>query len=66
MRDYMKEHKISYYFLLSKGLHSNTLQRIRQDLSITTKSLGYLCRIMRCQPGDLLEYIDSTLDDIKG
>ena len=66
MRDYMKEHKISYYFLLSKGLHSNTLQRIRQDLPITTKSLGYLCRIMRCQPGDLLEYIDSTLYDIKG
>ena len=62
----MKEHKISYCFLLSKGLHSNTLQRIRQDLPITTKSLGYLCRIMRCQPGDLLEYIDSTLDDIKG
>lgn len=65
MRDYMKEHNISYYYLNTKGIHSNTLQRIRQDLPLTTKSLGYLCRILRCQPGDLLEYIDSTLDDLK-
>ena len=51
MRDYMKAHGISYYYLANA------------DLPVTTKTLGYICRIMKCQPGDLIEYIDSTDDD---
>lgn len=59
----MKEHGISYYYLANAGIDAGTLQRIRQDLPVTTKTLGYICKIMRCQPGDLIEYIDSTDDD---
>lgn len=63
MRDYMKAHGISYYYLANAGIDAKILQRIRQDLPVTTKTLGYICRIMKCQPGDLIEYIDSTDDD---
>ena len=49
MRDYMKEHGISYYYLANAGIDAGTLQRIRQDLPVTTKTLGYICKIMRCQ-----------------
>lgn len=56
MREYMEVNHISYYRLANEGIDPQTLQRIRHDLPITTSTLGALCRIMRCQPGDLIEY----------
>lgn len=60
MRRYMKEHKISYYYLANQGIESPTLHRIRHDEPITTDTLGKLCRIMKCQPADLIEYIENN------
>ena len=58
MRKYMEKHKISYYYLANQGIESATLQRIRHDEPITTVTLGKLCRIMNCQPVDLICYQD--------
>lgn len=58
MRDYMEKQHISYYRLGNEGIDAQTLQRIRHDLPITTTTLNALCRIMSCQPGDLIEYVD--------
>ncbi len=64
MRQYMRDHKISYYHLANQGIESPTLQRIRHDEPITTETLGKLCRIMKCQPADLLVYIDDNAVDM--
>lgn len=56
MRQYMKEREISFYRLANEGIDAQTLQRIRQDRPITTETLGKLCRIMHCQPKDLIRY----------
>lgn len=58
MRQYMAENHISYYRLGNEGIDAQTLQRIRHDQPITTTTLGALCRIMRCQPKDLIEYLE--------
>ena len=58
MRKYMQEHHISYYRLGNEGLDAQTLQRIRHDQPVTTTTLGLICKIMHCQPGDLIEYIE--------
>jgi putative transcriptional regulator len=58
MRQFMKEHHISYYYLANQGIESPTLHRIRHDNPITTETLGKLCKIMKCQPGQLIEYIE--------
>ena len=60
MRQYMSENNISYYRLGNEGIDAQTLQRIRHDLPITTTTLDSLCRIMNCQPGDLIEYIEDA------
>ena len=57
MREFMAKNKISYYRLGNEGIDAQTLQRIRRDLPVTTTTLAALCRIMDCQPGDLIEYI---------
>ena len=56
MRNYMAEHNVSYYRLANEGIDAQTLQRIRHDKPITTETIEKLCRILKCQPGDLLEY----------
>lgn len=56
MRKYMKEHQISYYYLANEGIEPGTLQRIRRDQPVTTATLGKLCKIMHCNPEDLICY----------
>ena len=58
----MKENHISYYFLANEGIESATLHRIRHDLNITTETLGKLCKIMDCQPADLIRY-DAEIEE---
>lgn len=62
MRQLMEENHISYYRLANEGIDAQTLQRIRHDKPITTDTLGKICGIMKCQPGDLIEYIGDTSD----
>lgn len=57
MRQYMARYHISYYRLANEGIDAQTLHRIRHDRPVTTETLGKLCDILKCQPGDLIEYI---------
>lgn len=58
LRAYLKQNGISYYYLSNQGIDAQTLQRIRHDRPITTATLGKLCEILHCQPGDLLLYTE--------
>ena len=58
----MKKNHVSYYKLANEGIDAQTLQRIRHDSPVTTETLGKLCAILHCQPGDLIDYIDEKTD----
>ena len=58
MHRLMQTENISYYRLANEGIDAQTLQRIRHDRPVTTETLGKLCAIMHCQPGDLIEYLE--------
>ena len=62
LRAYLKENGISYYYLSNQGIDAQTLQRIRHDRPITTATLGKLCEILHCQPGDLLFYTEESAE----
>ena len=53
----MNERGISYYRLGNEGIDPQTQQRIRHDRPLSTTTIEALCRILHCQPGDLMEYI---------
>ena len=47
----------TYRIRAEKILSEVTLQRLRTgSTAITVESLGILCNILRCQPGDILEW----------
>lgn len=56
LREYLKTNKISYYYLSNQGIDNRTIDRFRHDKPVTTTTLGKVCAILDCQPGDLLRH----------
>ena len=49
---------ISTYQLINKyNLSSSTINRIRNNLPISTVTLNDLCRIYQCRVEDIIEYV---------
>ena len=55
----MKEKGISQYILI-KDYHisAGQLTRLRRNESVSTHTIEVFCRILECQPGDIMEYIE--------
>lgn len=47
----------TYRIRKDKIISESTLQRIREDGTITTDAIASLCDVLDCQPGDILEYV---------
>lgn len=55
----------SWYSLTNKHHISNsTLNRLKHNKDVTTKTLNDLCRILDCQMQDIIQYIPSDNDQI--
>lgn len=49
----------SYRLRQEKVLSEGTLQKMRSgNTTITLESLGVVCDILHCQPGDLVEWVE--------
>lgn len=45
-------------------LSQSTLQKFRtQNTKITIENLSVVCKLLDCQPGDILEYVPDTPED---
>lgn len=59
LRKMMKEQGLSTYRIRKENIISQrALSSILHDKSITVETIDKLCRVLRCQPGDILTYID--------
>ena len=54
----MKKKGVSQYVLI-KDYHisAGQLTRLRRNESVSTHTIGVFCKILECQPGDIMEYI---------
>lgn len=43
-----------------KLLSESTLQKFRTGEIVNSENIGTLCRLLNCQPGDIIEYIPDT------
>ena len=56
----LKEHGYSTYRLRKeKILGESVLQQIRNQELVSWSNIGTICRLLNCQPGDLVEYVNS-------
>ena len=54
----LKEKGITTYQIRKEKLLSeSTVQKLRAGIGVSWENLETLCRLLDCQPGDLMEYI---------
>ena len=61
----MKEKNISSYRLEKLGFSRATYYSIQQGNSISTNTVNQLCKLLKCEVSDIMEFIDEEDNDIK-
>ena len=60
----LKEKGYNTNYIRNKKLFSqSTLQKFRNQQGVSWENLETLCRLLECQPGDLMEYVEDAQPD---
>ena len=55
----MKERGISQYMLIKEyRVSPGQITRLKRNESVSTHTIEMFCRILKCQVGDIMEYIE--------
>ena len=55
----LKEKGFSAYKLRQQKLFGErTIQKIRNGEIVTAENLALICKLLNCQPGDIMEYVE--------
>ena len=56
--DLMREKGLTTYKIRkNKIISEGTLQKLRENGTVSTESIAVLCAALDCQPGDIMEYV---------
>jgi DNA-binding Xre family transcriptional regulator len=53
----MKERGINKRYLRTHGIHAAVVDKLIKSGTIDTTTIGKLCSLLNCQPGDIMEYV---------
>ena len=53
----MKEKDINKNYLRTNGIHAAVVDKLIKGGTIDTTTIGRLCSLLECQPGDIMEYV---------
>lgn len=56
------KHATTYTLQVKGEISSSTIRRLKAGESVSTNTLNALCRILRCDLPDIVEYIDDDLE----
>lgn len=51
-------HLSSTYWLRQNGMHPATVNKLRKNERVNTDTINHLCKLLNCQPGDIMEYVE--------
>ena len=54
--NHMNKKDLNKQWLKNNGIHSNTISKLTKNENVTCEVLCNLCRLLNCQPGDIMEY----------
>lgn len=60
----MKQRNLTSYRIRKDGIIGQaTLQNMKNNEPVNTETINALCRALKCQPGDIMEYVDDGISD---
>lgn len=57
----LEQKQIKKYHLRQQGIHAAVMDKLVKNKNVDISTIDKLCKLLDCQPGDILEY---TPDDI--
>lgn len=60
LRDVMEARGVKKYDLRKAGVNAQILDKVLSDGNVDTRTIDKLCRLLHCQPGDIMEYVEDT------
>lgn len=59
----LENHKITSYTIRKNNIISqSTLTKLKHNKQVNTGAIETLCKLLDCQPGDIMEYVPDDLD----
>ncbi len=59
----MREKNITQYMLIKKyHISPGQITRLKRNESVSTHTIEMFCRILKCQVGDIMEYIEDEAE----
>lgn len=52
----------STYWLRQNGIHPRTVNKLKHGEDVTTETISALCKLLDCQPGDIMEYVPGAAE----
>ncbi len=60
----LKEKGITTYLMRKdKILSESTIQKLRQGIAVSWDNLEILCKLLQCQPGDIIEFVSDEIEE---
>lgn len=60
----LKDAGYTTYRIRKEGLLSqSTLQKLREGIGVSWDNVETLCRLLQCQPGDIMEYVSEKPEE---
>ena len=56
--DKMKKDNVTTYQLIKKGIDKKTIHNLKNNMNITMLTAEKLCRILKCDVKDIVEFVD--------
>lgn len=48
----------STLWLRQNGIHPTTVNKLKKNEIVNTDTINKLCKLLNCQPGDIMEYVE--------
>lgn len=62
LADLKKKGYSTYRLRKEKLLSESTVQKLRNGEPVSWENISTLCRLLNCQPGDIMEYVEDELE----
>lgn len=59
----LSEKGIKQIDLRNQGVHPRTFQKLQNGELIRSDTINQLCKLLNCQPGDIMEYLPDENED---
>ena len=60
--DLMAKKNLNKQFLINSGIHRATVYKLVNNDNVTCEVIAKLCRLLKCQPKQIMEYIPPERD----